>query len=58
MFPFIYDLGYNFIDIIEIEESEKLSKRSNQASNKQYPNETIEEKELRLRRRGIKYTLA
>ena len=57
MFPSVYDLGYNFIDIIEMEESEKLSKRSNQASNKQYPNETIEEKELRLRRRGIKYTL-
>ena len=51
---FSYDLGNNFIDIIEIKESEKLSKRSSQASDKQYPNETIEERESRLENGGLK----
>ena len=40
-----------------MEEGEELSKISSQASNKQYSNETLEERKLRLRKWRLKDTL-
>ena len=38
-------------------EESQSSKRSSQSTNKQYPNETIEERELILQKRRSKYAL-